>query len=360
MKKVAVIGAGIFGCEIACLLSKNNYEVDLYETKDDILLQGTKNSQNRLHLGFHYPRDLETAIQSKLGYDKFKNKYPTTVVDGFKNIYGLSNINSKVSRHDLNTFFNNANLKTKVIFSEDVNIFGINTEPIDFFWETEELVIDIDILRNILLSEIKDLGVSLNLLCEVKEVDKVDNLWVVKSNNQEKKYDYVIRSTYGLDSIRSSINKITEREYEYQKTFILEVQSNSKKFGYTVIDGDFITILPKGNTNNFLIYCPKISTTDSKVSNTPPKEFWTFTDQEVESITNKIISRLNYFVPGFNIENIVGYLSTIRSIQPNNQITDKRTSSIIEIDDGFFDIWSGKIDHCIDISEKILDRIKYE
>jgi hypothetical protein len=90
----------------------------------------------------------------------------------------------------------------------------------------------------------------------------------------------------------------------------------------------------------------------------PPKEFWNFTNKEIKSLTNKIISRLEYFVPGFNIKNIIGYSSNIRSIQPNNQITDKRTSSIIEIDNGFFDIWSGKIDHCIETSEQILDRIK--
>jgi flavin-dependent dehydrogenase len=360
MKKIAVIGAGIFGCEIACLLSKNNYEVDLYESKEDILLEGTKNSQNRLHLGFHYPRDIETAIQSKLGYDKFKNEYPTTVIGGFKNIYGLSKNNSKVSKQDLNIFFNNTNLKIKNISSRDASVFGINTDLIDLFWETEELVIDIDILRNVIMDKIKTTGVYLNLLSEVEEVEKAGNSWVVKTSNQEKEYEYVIRSTYGLDSIRSSIEKIIDREYDYQKTFILEAQSDSVKFGYTVIDGDFITILPKGNTDNFLIYCPKISTVSSKISNVPPKEFWEFTDKEIESITDKIIARLNEYVPGFSIKNIVGYLSTIRSIQPNNEITDKRTSSIIEIDDHFFDVWSGKIDHCIDISEKILDRIKNE
>ena len=33
------------------------------------------NNQNRLHLGFHYPRDIETGIQSIRGFDLFKNKY---------------------------------------------------------------------------------------------------------------------------------------------------------------------------------------------------------------------------------------------------------------------------------------------
>ena len=51
-KKIAVVGAGLFGCTIALILSKK-YNVDLYERKPDILNEASMCNQFRFHLGFH-------------------------------------------------------------------------------------------------------------------------------------------------------------------------------------------------------------------------------------------------------------------------------------------------------------------
>jgi L-2-hydroxyglutarate oxidase LhgO len=59
-KKIAVIGAGWFGCHIAYQLIKKNYSVKIYEERNDIFCGASGNNQNRLHLGFHYPRSLIT------------------------------------------------------------------------------------------------------------------------------------------------------------------------------------------------------------------------------------------------------------------------------------------------------------
>jgi glycerol-3-phosphate dehydrogenase len=65
--KIAVIGAGIFGTEISLKLSREGHDVHLYEKEYEILKGATAGSQNRLHMGLHYPRDLKTAIQSRVG-----------------------------------------------------------------------------------------------------------------------------------------------------------------------------------------------------------------------------------------------------------------------------------------------------
>ena len=73
MKKIGVIGGGIFGSEIALELAKNGFSVTLIEKNSNLLMGATSKSVLRLHLGLHYPRDLETAIQSKRGYLNFRN-----------------------------------------------------------------------------------------------------------------------------------------------------------------------------------------------------------------------------------------------------------------------------------------------
>lgn len=53
---IAIIGAGWFGCLIADELLKRNYKVRIFERENEIFNNASGNNQNRLHLGFHYPR----------------------------------------------------------------------------------------------------------------------------------------------------------------------------------------------------------------------------------------------------------------------------------------------------------------
>ncbi len=50
--KIAVVGAGIFGCSIALELDKCGYEVILFEKEEDILLKASKHNHNRIHYGY--------------------------------------------------------------------------------------------------------------------------------------------------------------------------------------------------------------------------------------------------------------------------------------------------------------------
>ena len=97
MKKIAVIGAGIFGCSIALELNKNGFEVDLYESENDIMLKASKNNHNRIHYGYHYPRSVETANQSLEGLISFYGIFKDSIINSFPNYYCISNQNSNVS-----------------------------------------------------------------------------------------------------------------------------------------------------------------------------------------------------------------------------------------------------------------------
>ncbi len=61
--RIAVIGGGVFGTMIAIRLAELGPSVSLLE-RLPALMQGTSSLANRLHFGFHYPRDEETARQT--------------------------------------------------------------------------------------------------------------------------------------------------------------------------------------------------------------------------------------------------------------------------------------------------------
>jgi glycine/D-amino acid oxidase-like deaminating enzyme len=87
--KIAVIGGGVFGSVASYFLANKGHDVTLFEKNSQILTGASSNNQNRLHLGFHYPRDIETAIQSVQGYKEFKEHFSDACEFSFPCYYGL-------------------------------------------------------------------------------------------------------------------------------------------------------------------------------------------------------------------------------------------------------------------------------
>ncbi|MGR7996918.1 FAD-dependent oxidoreductase [Xanthobacter sp. ZOL 2024] len=65
--KIAVIGAGWYGCHIASSLASIGVEVVVFERNKRPLHEASGNNQFRLHLGFHYARHHGTRQQSRDG-----------------------------------------------------------------------------------------------------------------------------------------------------------------------------------------------------------------------------------------------------------------------------------------------------
>ena len=95
-KKIAIIGGGIFGVSIYILLKQKGIDCCLFERKKNLLKGATTNNLNRVHFGYHYPRDNLTAKQSYKGYKSFKSFYKEAIFQNFKNYYFIAK-KSKVS-----------------------------------------------------------------------------------------------------------------------------------------------------------------------------------------------------------------------------------------------------------------------
>ncbi len=354
--KIAVIGAGIFGTEISLKLALNGHEVHLFEKNSEILFGATSGSQNRLHMGLHYPRDLETAIQSRIGYFNFSNRFGNAVRSDFPSYYGISSANSKVSVKEFEDFAKNASISLQEIDKENINI-PINGNLLDKIYGVEEGVIDIDQLRIIVASELKNSSVILRLNSEVKQIMRCSrNQYLIKSREDMDAFPVVIRATYGVDEIIFDENS---RNFEYQQTLILSIEAEMESFGFTIMDGDFLTLLPQGFTSNFLIYAPSISTLSSFVGTKPPAHWFNKGDEDrrVNEAAERLIARTRQYFPEIGEINVLEQIRTIRSIDPKGRLTDQRVSKVIESSKGFFEVWSGKIDHSVDVADEICSRI---
>ncbi len=116
-KKLAIIGAGFYGCTAGLVLSKD-YDIEIFEKENDILNSASKINQFRFHRGYHYPRSQKTIDQIKYSYKKFINFYGKDVLKSTNNIYAISKKNSLTSFNKYIKILNKNNLYFKKVINE--------------------------------------------------------------------------------------------------------------------------------------------------------------------------------------------------------------------------------------------------
>lgn len=359
-KKIGVVGGGVFGCTISVKLAEAGFEVLLFEKENNILKGGTSGSILRLHSGAHYPRHLPTAIQSRKGMKSFIETYSDAIYEDFPNYYATMRHGSKVNFKEYELFLNKAKINFSKIEFEELISLGMDTSNLTGIWRVREGVIDLDKLRQILNERIKANKVSLSLNTKVVEVIRKSSGYQVltESHNEEISIDAVVFADYGANEVIFESSMAKPFTLEYQLTAILEFQTEIDPIGITLVDGDFLTMLPQGFRKNFfLAYGPQPSVIKRLISHNRLGMDQIPVEQWEESFISKIRERIEENFSGLNITGervITGF----RSIPALVQDTDQRPSLLRNLDTGVYQLVSGKIDHAVDLSSQLIQKLK--
>ncbi len=335
--KVCIIGGGLFGLTAAIYLSKYSRDIKVFDKNENILSGATKFNHNRHHFGFHYPRSIDTALQcieAKKDFDKY---YGKTVDYEFKNFYAISKINSKITYNKFENFCKKASLKFKKVETPQ-NIF--NTHLISKCYQVQEGVYNINKINSVLKKRIKNLK-NIKIINKTKVsgyVDQTSNIEYLNSNKLiNENFDLIINATY--DSINEHIlkNKI-DMEYNLQE--MCRIKINGERFGSTILDGEFPSILPVANKKNEYLFAHVKHSQLIKIKskNIPKKIF----KKNIPSKINITINESKKFINILNIAKLIGSFRVVRAVNIN-QKTDSRKSEIIHHHNGNITIFSGKI-----------------
>jgi hypothetical protein len=358
MKKkfnIVVIGCGIFGAEIALKASSKGLSVKVFEANEDILLGASMNNQNRLHLGFHYPRDIETGIQSIRGFDLFKKKYEKCIQSNFLNTYFIADNNSFTNIDEYLIFCKELGIPFKNINSKDL---PIRLEGVGSGISCDEVVYDCEILRDIVKESIKYNNINISLKSRVDEIGKIDNLFTLKTTSgEEVDADVVINATYGASNYLTEQLGILVPERQYEYTVVPIIELDIDRIGVTIMDGPFLTILPFGTTNKFLLYHVDLSVIDSEVSTKLNlewlvKETSPLSKIDKEEYFNMMIDQCKNFIPVLKNSKLIDFLEGPRMVLPRSEHSDARPSLITNTNN-YIEVFSGKIDHSIWVAEEI-------
>ena len=127
-KRIVIIGAGIYGCS-AFLKLKDKYECIIIDKNEEILNGATSNNLNRIHYGYHYPRDQKTVDLCLKGFKSFKSLYPNSIINNFNNYYSISKDNQ--SKTDTKTYV--SFLKKNRLLLKNKKLKFANNKILDIF-----------------------------------------------------------------------------------------------------------------------------------------------------------------------------------------------------------------------------------
>ena len=244
-----IIGAGLYGLYSAEYCGRKGENVLVLECDSTAFSRATYINQARVHMGYHYPRSISTAVKSRNYFDRFCEDYPDSVKTDFKKIYATS---ANFSWTDKNQF---------IKFCKDSDIPCVSIEPTTYFkegmcdgtFETLEYTYDWQILRDGLLADIEKLGDKVTIRYDsfITAIEKDGEYYkVTLKDNTEFFTPFLLNSTY------ASVNQINTLagfetfpiKYELCEIILCTVNSKLKDVGITVMDGPFFSIMPFGKT----------------------------------------------------------------------------------------------------------------
>ncbi|TAH09090.1 MAG: FAD-binding oxidoreductase [Sphingobacteriia bacterium] len=336
--RVLVIGGGMFGSCAAIVLSEAGYKVDLVEREKELMTQASYVNHNRIHLGYHYLRSIETAEQSMEGLLSFMYHFGNSVVSQFPNYYAIAKDGSKTTTEQFTQFCD----KVAIEYDEGYpDKSYLNPLLLDSCFKVPEPVFDFSSIKSTIQKRLVACNILFNTLCT--GLNKLHSgLFEAKFNHETSihHYDIVINATYaGYNSINHLLG-LPLKKLLYEYVSIPQFKLNIDPIGLTIMDGPFCSIMPNGkNKNEFLLYSVDHSIIDKNLSLNCPN--FTFINKE-----DIIYKESTHYLPFLTKVKRNGMNSTIRTVYENSD--DARLTELFTYDDvpNYFSILSGKVTTC--------------
>lgn len=244
-----IIGAGLYGLYSALYCGKKGMSVVVLEMEDAPFKRATYINQARVHMGYHYPRSLFTAMKSAGYFKRFVEDYDFCIHKKFEQIYATSSNFSWTQASEFKDFCEASGIRCDEVSCDQYFMPGM----CDGAFLTEEYTYDASILKDYLLDEIaKYSNIQIIYNAKIDEIGKGIDNYSIRYNN-----DKIIESSFVLNATYASVNQILKLiypdemfkiKYELCEIILCNPSEKLKNIGVTVMDGPFFSIMPFGLT----------------------------------------------------------------------------------------------------------------
>lgn len=245
-----VIGAGLYGLYAALFCARLGQQVIVLEQDERPFSRATYINQARVHMGYHYPRSLSTALKSAGYFRRFVEDFGFCIHDKFDQIYATSANFSWTDAEEFRKFCKDAGIPCKDMPIENYFKSG----SCDGAFLTEEYTYDAMILKEYLIEQLKEFSnVKIEYGVRIQSIEADGLNYRVICQGAEYVAPFVLNATYASVNHVLEALKIPETEkfvlkYELCEIILCEVGDSLKNIGLTVMDGPFFSLMPFGKT----------------------------------------------------------------------------------------------------------------
>lgn len=254
-----ILGAGIYGLYSAIKCGKKGEVVLVLEHDNTPFARATYINQARVHMGYHYPRSLSTAVKSAHYYRRFHDDFGFAIHDQFMQVYATSAAFSWTNADAFMRFCQAAEIKCEEVAPS----LYFKPSMCDGAFLTEEDTYDARIIRDYYMEELSKMSnVTIRFNVRVDSVVRTDDSVIVDYHVDDKKSKAI--APFLLNATYASTNQILDMiqdegddegcfekfkiKYEQCEIALCHVCDNLKGMGLTVMDGPFFSIMPFGKT----------------------------------------------------------------------------------------------------------------
>ena len=243
---VVVIGAGMYGLYCAKFLSSQKINILILEQDSSAFLRASKINQARFHNGLHYPRAQRTVTDILKYRNRFIEEFEFCLNRNFDAFYAISSDGSLTSAVDFLSFMK----ENHIPYVEKDPLIYFNKDRIDALYLTEEYTYDYNMLREYFLELIETRKIKIIFNNSIQFVENNNGTsYIIKLENGMKIETYgIVNATYASINIINQLfnKKQLDLKYELCEIILCRVPQLMKNKGFTVMDGDFFSIMPFG------------------------------------------------------------------------------------------------------------------
>ena len=317
------------------MLLQSGHDVQIHDKNKSLFLGASGFNQNRLHMGFHYPRCSKTRFQSREGFKLFILKYGflTKVVD--RNFYAVADNDSMIDFATFKQIMTASDLK----YSE-INNAEIGLQKCSKLIQVDERVICSTSASQYFLSQLRNI-LYFNSLVDLQNEENFHHL--------KGEYDFIIDCSWKTAQSNEKNEVFFEPCVYFQSEFV-----GKDPFALTLMDGPFFSIYPN-QKNQYTI---------TSVTETPLAQCADYKNASriLKSSADPLQVKLKYqrfkeqirsFFPKFSDQ--FKNPRPVFSIKTKIRSSIDRRSTEVSISDNVISVFSGKIDNVFSIEQKILE-----
>jgi hypothetical protein len=241
-----ILGAGLFGLYAAHLATSKGLSTAIVDPDPVPISRASFGNQARIHLGYHYPRSVGTALQSIAYRDRFTQEFAHCVNNRFTKVYAVARFETLTSAGGFERFCANVEIPATRVDPERWFLPG----TVEDAFVCDEASFDARAIRSEMLGRLDDrAGLRWCLGQRVATVDHDDDRYhLVLDDGTELSSPRVLNATY------ASINQVLTQfgfeplavTYELCELMLGQPSPALADVGLTVMDGPFFSVMPFG------------------------------------------------------------------------------------------------------------------